>query len=109
MPESFFQLSATDQADALAAGASASGRPPHLLEKDIWVVWSLSTLFESELGAHLVFPEFTRRCSGVGEWFNPRRIDFAELVHHIQYPGEVAGEFGLLGFAQLQTRQFFQP
>lgn len=55
MPESYFQLSAKDQADALAAGASASGRPPHLLEKDIWVVWSLSTLFESELGTHLVF------------------------------------------------------
>jgi len=55
VPESYFQLSATDQADALAAGASASGRPPHLLEKDIWVVWALSTLFESELGAHLVF------------------------------------------------------
>ncbi len=55
MPESYFQLSAKDKADALAAGASASGRPPHLLEKDIWVVWSLSALFESELGAHLVF------------------------------------------------------
>jgi Nucleotidyl transferase AbiEii toxin, Type IV TA system len=55
VPESYFHLSAKDQADALAAGASASGRPPHLLEKDIWVVWALSTLFESELGAHLVF------------------------------------------------------
>jgi len=55
LPESYFHLSAKDQADALAAGASASGRPPHLLEKDIWVVWTLSTLFESELGAHLVF------------------------------------------------------
>ena len=55
MPESYFQLSARDQAAALAAGAAASGRPPHLLEKDIWVVWSRSTLFKSELGAHLVF------------------------------------------------------
>jgi hypothetical protein len=55
VPESYFQLSAKDQAHALAAGTSASGRPQHLLEKDIWVVWALSTLFESELGAHLVF------------------------------------------------------
>ncbi len=55
MPESFFHLSAREQAEALQAAASASGRPPHLLEKDIWVVWSLSTLFESALGAHLVF------------------------------------------------------
>jgi Nucleotidyl transferase AbiEii toxin, Type IV TA system len=55
MLESYFQLSSKDEAAALTAGAAASGRPPHLLEKDIWVVWSLSTLFESELGAHLVF------------------------------------------------------
>ena len=42
MPESYFQLSAKDQADALNAASAASGRPPHLLEKDIWVVWSLA-------------------------------------------------------------------
>jgi hypothetical protein len=55
MPESFFHLSAKEKVEALQAAASASGRPPHLLEKDIWVVWSLSTLFESPFGAHLVF------------------------------------------------------
>src|ERR1700722_18033076 len=55
MPESFFHLSVQEQAEALQAAASASGRPPHLLEKDIWVVWALSTLFESPLGNHLVF------------------------------------------------------
>ena len=55
MPESFFQLSRQSQASALDAASAASGRAPHLLEKDIWVVWALSTLFQSELGAHLVF------------------------------------------------------
>ena len=55
MPESYFHLSPKDQADALAAGVSSTGRPAHLLEKDIWVVWALATLFESDLGAHLVF------------------------------------------------------
>jgi hypothetical protein len=35
MPESFFHLSAKEKAEALQAAASASGRPPHLLEKDI--------------------------------------------------------------------------
>jgi hypothetical protein len=25
------------------------------MEKDVWVVWALSTLFESSLGSHLVF------------------------------------------------------
>jgi hypothetical protein len=27
----------------------------HILEKDVWVVWTLSTLFESAFGDHLVF------------------------------------------------------
>jgi hypothetical protein len=45
MPESFFHLSAKEQEEALQVAASASGRPAHLLEKDIWVVWALSTLF----------------------------------------------------------------
>jgi len=55
MPENFLQLSAKDKADALRVAASASGRPGSLLEKDVWVVWALSTLFESPLGSHLVF------------------------------------------------------
>ena len=55
MPESFFHLSAKEQEEALQVAASASGRPAHLLEKDIWVVWALSTLFTSPLGSHLAF------------------------------------------------------
>jgi Nucleotidyl transferase AbiEii toxin, Type IV TA system len=35
--------------------ASKSGRPPHLLEKDVWVVWALAQLFGSPIGAHLSF------------------------------------------------------
>ncbi|MGY4335361.1 hypothetical protein ACVWW3_000267 [Bradyrhizobium sp. LM2.9] len=34
---------------------SNSGRPAHLLEKDVWVVWCLNALFSSPLGDHLVF------------------------------------------------------
>jgi len=55
MPESYFRLSARDKSDALNAASAVSGRPPHLLEKDIWVVWSLTALFESQFGSHLVF------------------------------------------------------
>lgn len=55
MPESFFHLTIKEQEEALQVAASASGRPPHLLEKDIWVVWALSVLFESQLGPHLAF------------------------------------------------------
>jgi predicted nucleotidyltransferase component of viral defense system len=55
MPDSYFGLSASEQASAIGAASEVSGRAPHLLEKDIWVVWALATLFQSELGAHLVF------------------------------------------------------
>ncbi len=55
MSEDFFHLNAKEQEEALQVAASASGRPPRLLEKDIWVVWALSILFESQLGSHLVF------------------------------------------------------
>ena len=55
MLDSYFQLSTKNQESALDAASAASGRAPHLLEKDIWVVWALSALFQSELGAHLVF------------------------------------------------------
>lgn len=55
MAELYFELSNEDQKDALEAAASELGRPAHLLEKDIWVVWALNCLFSSPFGEHLVF------------------------------------------------------
>ena len=55
MVESFLSLSAGDRRDALGVAAARSGRPVHLLEKDVWVVWALATVFGSPLGEHLVF------------------------------------------------------
>ncbi|EJT00827.1 nucleotidyl transferase AbiEii/AbiGii toxin family protein, partial [Rhizobium sp. CCGE 510] len=55
MAEQFLLLSAQDRRDALGVAADRSGRPAHLLEKDIWVVWVLQTVFGSALGDHLVF------------------------------------------------------
>ena len=40
MSDDFFGLSATDRRDALEAAAEGLERPPHLLEKDFWVVWT---------------------------------------------------------------------
>ncbi len=51
----FFELSADERLEALAQAADASGRPPHLLEKDVWVVWSLRHLFAAPYAPHLVF------------------------------------------------------
>ena len=55
MADSWFNLSREDQAEALEVAAAQTGRPPHLLEKDIWVVWTLSAIYESALGENLTF------------------------------------------------------
>ena len=51
----FFQLSTAERLDALDAAADTAGLLPHLLEKDIWVVWSLRHLFAGPYADHLVF------------------------------------------------------
>jgi hypothetical protein len=51
--EYFFELSPGDQREALEQVRAATGRPTHLLEKDVWVVWTLRALFESPLAADL--------------------------------------------------------
>ena len=55
MTEAFLGMSAAERSEALQVAASTSGRPLHVLEKDVWVVWTLSALFESDFGKHLVF------------------------------------------------------
>jgi len=55
MPESWFELSLADRSEALEVAAARSGRPAHLLEKDIWVVWALSAIYASPLGDTLTF------------------------------------------------------
>jgi len=55
MADVFLRLSAKDRCDALGVAADRSGRPAHLLEKDVWVVWALAALYGSPLGEHLVF------------------------------------------------------
>ncbi|WP_316225549.1 nucleotidyl transferase AbiEii/AbiGii toxin family protein [Bradyrhizobium sp. SZCCHNS3052] len=63
-PESYVTLSREDRLAALGVAATVSGRAAHLLEKDIWVVWALQGLFESELGEHLVFKGGTSLSKG---------------------------------------------
>ena len=54
MPE-FFELPREDQREALLVAVERSGRPLHLLEKDVWVVWALRQLFGGRHAQHLVF------------------------------------------------------
>ncbi len=53
--ETFFELERADRESVIRAAAQMSGRAPHLLEKDVWVVWTLNVLFESRFGPYLVF------------------------------------------------------
>lgn len=55
MPERFFSLPTEDRKEALEVAASQSGRPAYLLEKDAWVVWTLSALFSSPFAKDLIF------------------------------------------------------
>ena len=55
MAENYLTLSREERLDALGVAATESGRPVHLLEKDIWVVWAIDGLFSSDFGKHLVF------------------------------------------------------
>ncbi|MDO4232486.1 MAG: nucleotidyl transferase AbiEii/AbiGii toxin family protein [Lautropia sp.] len=55
MADTFFSLNRSDQRDALEFARAESGRAVHLLEKDIWVVWTLQTLFQSPLAGDLTF------------------------------------------------------
>jgi hypothetical protein len=50
--EVFLSLSPDERTEALQVAASKSGRPLHVLEKDVWVVWTLSALFEAPFGKH---------------------------------------------------------
>ena len=54
MPE-YFTLPREDQHEALLVAAERSGRPLHLLEKDVWVVWALQHLFTGPHAQHPVF------------------------------------------------------
>lgn len=55
MADPFLHLPIEDRREALGVAADRSGRPAHLLEKDVWVVWALATFTGSALGEHLVF------------------------------------------------------
>lgn len=55
MAESWFSLSRQDQAEVLEVAAGRTGRPAHLLEKDVWVVWLLSVIYNSALAEKLTF------------------------------------------------------
>ena len=85
----FFQLPSEERLEALNAAANASGVPPHLLEKDIWVVWSLRHLFTGPYADHLVFKGGTSlsKAYGVIRRFS-EGVDFVTLEFGARSSGE---------------------
>ena len=55
MSNLFLQLAASERREAISVAAAASGRPLHLLDKDVWLVWALDVLFRAPFADHLVF------------------------------------------------------
>jgi hypothetical protein len=89
----FFALSAGERLEALAQVANASGRPPHLLEKDVWVVWSLRHLFAAPYAPHLVFKGGTSLSKAYG--VIQRFSEDVDLTYDIRaIAGDLIGDAG---------------
>ena len=82
MAERYLDLALGDRQDVLDVAASASGRPAYLLEKDIWVVWALETLFAGSLGEPLVFKGGTSLSKAYGAI--RRFSEDVDLTHDIR-------------------------
>lgn len=95
MPDAYFNFSDADRAEILATGADVLDRPAPLLEKDIWVVWTLSKLFNAaEVGQHLTFKGGTSlsKAYGVIRRFSEDidlTVDIRHLLHDLVHPGEL--------------------
>ncbi|MBT9459747.1 MAG: nucleotidyl transferase AbiEii/AbiGii toxin family protein, partial [Burkholderiaceae bacterium] len=89
----FFKLSASERLEALAQAADASGRPPHLLEKDVWVVWSLRHVFAAPYAPHLVFKGGTSLSKAYG--VIQRFSEDVDLTYDIRaIAGDLIGDAG---------------
>lgn len=89
----FFELSADERLEALVQAADASGRPPHLLEKDVWVVWSLRPLFAAPYAPHLVFKGGTSLSKAYG--VIQRFSEDVDLTYDIRaIAGDLIGDAG---------------
>ena len=80
MPDAFFALSPADRRDALEVAAARSGRAVHLLEKDVWVVWALNALFESDFADHLVFKGGTSLSKPTGRSGDSRKTSISRTT-----------------------------
>jgi hypothetical protein len=64
MANDFLWLPVEDRREALSVAADRSQRSVHVLEKDVWVVWALATLYGSTINTSL---NFSADCVEVGK------------------------------------------
>ena len=83
MAEALLGLGEGDRREALLVAADRTGRPAYLLEKDVWVVWTLGALFDSSLGEHLVFKGGTSLSKAYGGLIQ-RFSEDIDLTHDIR-------------------------
>lgn len=55
MADAFFALSEAERREVLEVARERTGRPTHLLEKDVWVVWTLAAIFDAPVADQLTF------------------------------------------------------
>lgn len=55
MPNSWFELNDADKLEVLEQASPKAKQAMHLVEKDIWVVWTLSVLYSSFFASSLTF------------------------------------------------------
>ena len=103
MAEHFFSLTRKDRREALEHGRAESGRPAHLLEKDVWVVWTLRALSIAAgigLVIFILAPNLPIAFVGVALWGAGASLGFAG-----KEVGPAAGWIVLQGRLVIQTRQ----
>lgn len=86
MAEALLSLSAEDRRDALGVAADRSGRPAHLLEKDVSVVWALAKLHGSDYVAPVVMLEFGARSTGELASLRDVACDASGFVEGVVFP-----------------------
>lgn len=82
MADAFLDLSPEDRLEVLLVATDRSGRPAHVLEKDVWVVWAINALFSGPGDDHLIFKGGTSLSKAY--WIVDRFSEDIDLTYDIR-------------------------
>lgn len=89
-PDCRATLSSADPSEALEVAAGRSGRPAHLVEKDTWVVWTLSTFYAPPLGDTLTLKVGSSLSKGIHGHRSLLQGHRSDLIHPRTAVGPIA-------------------